>query len=228
MTVADGVARSAAAPERAGARGADRGIVAGRVGEFEEVALIHLDRVFEAARWLCANRSEAEDLVQETYLRAFEHFEQFAPGTNCRAWLLTILRHAFLNRRKRAARELLDPDGEVPEPEAGWEYGSVISNPEEAFFQEVMEPEVERALAALPAAFREVVVLADLEECSYKEIAQIVGCPPGTVMSRLYRGRRLLKQSLLDHARTRGDLQGAQPDSARRSLRPGPGKESQL
>jgi len=225
MTVAEGIARSAAPPEQTGARGADREIAPGRVREFEEVALIHLDRVFQTARWLCANRAEAEDLVQETYLRAFEHFEQFTLGTNCRAWLLTILRHAFLNRLKRSAREVLESDGEVPEPEAGWEYGSVISNPEEVFFQTFMDPDVEGALAALPAPFREVVVLADLEECSYKEIARIVGCPPGTVMSRLYRGRRLLKQALLERGRAWGKLQGARPDSARDVLKPSPGEE---
>lgn len=83
MTVAEGIARSAAPPEQTGARGADRKIAPGRVREFEETALIHLDRVFQTARWLCANRAEAEDLVQETYLRAFEHFEQFTLGA-CR------------------------------------------------------------------------------------------------------------------------------------------------
>lgn len=174
---------------------------------FEDEALVHLDALYHVAYRLSRSRTEAEDLVQETMLKAFQNFHQYDRGTNCRAWLFTILHHTFLNRLKRSAREVLEPDGGAPKPaEEPWDYASAIYNPEEEFFQKFMEPDVERALDVLPAPFREVVVLADLEGCSYKEIAQIVGCPTGTVMSRLYRGRRLLKQALLERARERGHI----------------------
>ncbi|MBI2879214.1 MAG: sigma-70 family RNA polymerase sigma factor [Candidatus Rokubacteria bacterium] len=185
------------------------GLLHDRQQAFEDEALVHLDSLYHVAYRLGRSRSEAEDLVQETMLKAFQSFHQYDRGTNCRAWLLTILHHTFLNRLKRTGREFLEPDGQLPEPGEGrWEYSSAIYNPEEAFFQSFMDPDVERALEALPAPFREVVVLADLEECSYKEIAQIVGCPTGTVMSRLYRGRQLLKQALLERARQRGYIRG--------------------
>lgn len=176
---------------------------------FEDEALVHMDTLYHVAYRLTRSRSEAEDLVQETMLKAYQNFHQYDRGTNCRAWLFTILHHAFLNRLKRSSREFLDRDGNVPDrAEERWEHSSVIYNPEEEFFQKFVDADVERALDSLPPAFREVVVLADLEDCSYKEIAQIVGCPTGTVMSRLYRGRQLLKQALLDRARERGYIRG--------------------
>ena len=166
--------------------------------EFEDQALVHLDRVFHLALRFTRNRTEAEDLAQETYLRAFTHFDQFDPGTNCRAWLFAILRNAFINRRKRQGREVPGLDeAELERNEAGMsEERRTIESPEEELLKGVAGAELVAALDRLPLIFREAVVLADVEECSYKEIAQICGVPMGTVMSRLSRGRRLLRRAL--------------------------------
>lgn len=143
-------------------------------------------------------------MVQEAVLRAFRNFHRFNPGTNCRAWLLTILRNVFLNRLRKDGREVLEPDAAV------WETGQPSAtsmgfvNPEEAFFQTVLHGDVDRALKGLPLVFREAVVLVDLEGLSYREVADVVGCPVGTVMSRLSRGRHLLRQALTRLAREHG------------------------
>lgn len=166
--------------------------------EFEDQALVHLDRIFHLALRLSRNRAEAEDLAQETFLRAFKYFDQFDPGTNCRAWLFAILRNAFVNRVKRQAREIPGlEEGELERMELEMaEWLSSIDSPEEVLLKRVMGADLVAALDRLPLIFREAVVLADLEECSYKEIARICGVPIGTVMSRLSRGRRLLRRSL--------------------------------
>lgn len=175
------------------------------MSEFEEQALVHLDRVFQFAVRLTRNRTEAEDLVQETYLRAFRHFDQFDPGTNCRAWLFAILHNTFLNQVKRQGRELPGlEEAELERIEADMAGGaSVIESPEEELLKRVVDADLIAALDRLPLIFREVVLLADVEECSYKEIAQICGVPMGTVMSRLSRGRRLLRRILEAFARER-------------------------
>lgn len=172
--------------------------------EFEKTALVHLDTLYQTALRLTRSRAEAEDIVQEAVLRAFRNFHRFNPGTNCRAWLLTILRNVFLNRLRKEGREVLEGDS------ATWESGhpsataSGFVNPEEAFFQTVLHGDVDRALKALPRAFRETVVLVDLQGLSYKEVADVTGCPVGTVMSRLSRGRQLLRQGLMRFAREHG------------------------
>jgi len=178
-----------------------------RSREFEEVALVHLDALYRSALRLTHNRSEAEDLVQETCLRAFRGFHRFNPGTNCRAWLFTILRNAFLNRIRQAGRDVLA--GESVDLESTTFPGVAETlpargHPDEEFFQTVLHGDVDRALKALPLPFREVVILADLEGLAYKEIAQVVGCPIGTVMSRLSRGRGLLRQALGRFAQEHG------------------------
>ena len=168
-----------------------------RAREFERVALVHLDALYHSALRLTKNRAEAEDLVQEACLRAFRSFHRFNPGTNCRAWLYTILRNAFLNRRRQGAHE-------VSEEPMAWESvsqgltdaGAAIGHPDEEFFQTVLHGDVDRALKALPLVFREAVMLADLEGLSYREISEVLACPIGTVMSRLSRGRGLLRQAL--------------------------------
>ncbi len=173
--------------------GGDRG------REFEAVALVHLDALYHFALRLTHNRSEAEDLVQETCLRAFRSFHRFNPGTNCRAWLFTILRNAFLNRIRQAGRDVLAGESADLESTAFPRVAETLparDHPDEEFFQTVLHGDVDRALKALPLPFREVVILADLEGLAYKEIAQVVGCPIGTVMSRLSRGRGLLRQAL--------------------------------
>jgi RNA polymerase sigma-70 factor (ECF subfamily) len=181
----------------------------GKRREFEDEALVHMDALYRVALRLAKNRHEAEDLVQETYLKAYRHFHQFERGTNCRAWLFKILRNNFLNSVKRLGRELLehsDRGRNDPRPAAGEdvESSSFMDHPEQEFFERLIDREVEQALENLPSVFREVVVLVDLEECSYKEAAQICDLPIGTVMSRLSRGRLLLRQALLGYARERG------------------------
>ncbi len=166
--------------------------------EFEDEALVHLDRVFHLALRLTRNRTEAQDLTQETYLLALRHFDQFDPGTNCRAWLFAILRNAFVNQLKRHGREVPGLDErELDRFELEMVEGpGMLQSPEEELLRRVVGAELVAALDRLPVIFREAVVLADVEECSYKEISQICGIPMGTVMSRLSRGRRLLRQAL--------------------------------
>ena len=177
-----------------------------RSREFEETALVHLDILYRSALRFTHNRAEAEDLVQETCLRAFRGFHRFNPGTNCRAWLLTILRNEFLKRLKRGGHEVLDSDPGDYRTDATsiTDEGRQGGHPDEELLQAVLHGDVDRALKALPLVNREVVVLADLEGCSYKEIAQIVDCPIGTVMSRLSRGRAQLRQLLARLGREHG------------------------
>ena len=138
-------------------------------------------------------------------LRAFRGFHRFNPGTNCRAWLLTILRNVFLNQLRKDRHQLLESDAaQWASDQSATSLGFVNGNPEEAFFQTVLHSDVDRAIRALPLAFREAVVLADLEGLSYKEVADVTGCPVGTVMSRLSRGRHLLRQALTRFARAHG------------------------
>jgi RNA polymerase sigma-70 factor (ECF subfamily) len=176
--------------------------------EFEQVALAHLDALYRTALRLTRNRTEAEDIVQEACLRAFRGFHRFDPGTNARAWLLTILRNVFLNRARREGREVFRGDATPEEEGESATLEAASADPEEEFFQTVVHGDVDRALNALPPAFRDVVVLADLEGLRYREIAEVVGCPLGTVMSRLSRGRRLLRASLAAFAREHGYLRG--------------------
>jgi len=179
---------------------------ADRSQEFEETALVHLDTLYRSALRLTHNRAEAEDLVQETCLRAFRGFHRFNPGTNCRAWLLTILRNEFLRRLKTGGHEVLDSD--LGDHQRGatsiTDLGRARGHPEDELLQTIIHGDVDRALKALPLAHREIVILADLEGLSYREIAQVVDCPIGTVMSRLSRGRAHLRQVLGRLAREHG------------------------
>jgi RNA polymerase sigma-70 factor (ECF subfamily) len=179
---------------------------ADRAREFETVALVHLDALYRTALRLTHNRADAEDLVQEACLRAFRSFHRFAPGTNCRAWLFTILRNAFLNRVRNEGREMLEGQSTLVDAalENAVEPSAARDNPEEEFLQTVLHGDVDRALRALPLFFREAVILADLEGLTYRELAEVLNCPIGTVMSRLSRGRRLLRESLGRFAREHG------------------------
>ena len=184
---------------------------AGQASDFEEVALVHLDLLYRTALRLTHDRVEADDLVQETWLRALRHFDQFDPGSNCRAWLVTILRNAFLNRLRRRGRERLESDmtGERGDSAPFEDSAIERSTPEEEFFQTVFHGDVERALKSLSPAFQQVIVLADLEGFTYKEIAQVLHCPIGTVMSRLSRARQLLRTELQTLARAHGYSEGS-------------------
>ncbi|HUC43632.1 MAG TPA: sigma-70 family RNA polymerase sigma factor [Candidatus Sulfotelmatobacter sp.] len=171
---------------------------------FQEAALAHLSSLFNFALKLTRNRERAEDLVQETYLRAYRASESFTPGTNMKAWLFQILKNAQLNVYRSAKTH---PE-EVPlEPdEDRWAELSGPETPESIVMNGLLDGEIQDALDAVPTEYREVVVLAILEEMSYREIADILGIPIGTVMSRLHRGRKILQAKLHDFAAKRGLL----------------------
>ena len=176
--------------------------------EFERVALPHLSHLYTSAFYLTKDISEAEDLVQETYLRAFRFFHKFKPGTNCRAWLLSILRNLFINRYREKQREPQTLDWEkidkvyesIMEQDEKKEGG----NPENLFISQLMDEEVEKALREIPEEFRTAIVLVDVEGLSYEDAAKVMGCPLGTVRSRVSRGRRILQVALRDYALKRG------------------------
>jgi RNA polymerase sigma-70 factor (ECF subfamily) len=164
--------------------------------DFEAEVLPHVNGLFRLAMWFERDRAEAEDLVQETMIRALESFHRFESGTNCRAWLATILRNVRSNRRRSRSRSPLvdDPDDRIAQT-----IPFVPPVP-----QQLTDEEILGALARIPASFQEVILLCDVEELSYKEIAAVLGIPLGTVMSRLHRGRALLRAELAAPARGPG------------------------
>jgi len=169
---------------------------------FEQEALEHLDALYSFALKLARARDEAEDLVSDTVLRALERWEQYRLGTNIRAWLFTILYHLFVSRKRRIdARE-------VPESDAGLGRSTHDAvgdaDPEGTFYDSFLDDEIVRAIDALPDEYRTTVVLSDIQELRYAEIAQILGIPEGTVKSRLFRGRRLLQRQLRGYAEAMG------------------------
>ena len=166
--------------------------------------------LYHVALRLTRNRAEAEDVVQEAFLRAFRSFDRFNPGTNCRAWLFTILRNVFLNRVRSRGREVSEAEvGGLDRVEMTTDT-QVERNPEEQFLQTMLHGDVDRALTTLPLAFREAVLLVDIEGLTYREVADVLGCPIGTVMSRLSRGRALLRRALGRFAREHGYVKEGQ------------------
>ena len=175
-----------------------------------------MDVLYGAALRLTKNPRDAEDLVQDTYARALRFEDRYEPGTNLRAWLFRILYNTFVNRYRRRAREkeLL---GEMERHELQDAVVSddalyALAHPEEDYLSRLVSAEVLTALEALPEDYRSVVLFADVYEMSYKEIADIVGCPVGTVMSRLFRGRQKLKQALYDYAVEQGIIKEDEPE----------------
>jgi RNA polymerase sigma-70 factor (ECF subfamily) len=168
---------------------------------FEDEALALSDQVFRVARRMVGSREEAEDLVQDTYARAFRAWQQYQPGTNLRAWLLRILTNLNIDRGRRVQRT---PDSQPLEEGDYFLYNKLESslpddNPdEERVIERLSQNAVVESLAEIPHDFRDVIVLVDIGEFSYAEAAQILDIPVGTVMSRLHRGRRLLKQQLAE------------------------------
>ncbi len=172
--------------------------------EFEREAMPHLDALYGTALRLTRNPKDAEDLTQETLLKAYRFFHRFERGTNCKAWLFKILHNTFCNRyrkgqRDRALNEEVSHD-EGLDVLVSAEAQSASRDPEGVLVARLLSDEVQRALDSVPETFREAVILSDLQEFSYKEIADIMECPVGTVMSRLFRGRRLLQKALHDYA----------------------------
>jgi RNA polymerase sigma-70 factor (ECF subfamily) len=175
-------------------------------GRFEAIVAEHIDPLYGAAVRLTRNRADAEDLLQETLLKAWRSLHTFAEGTNARAWLFRILMNAHIDRYRKTTREPETTD--VEDIGDFYLYAKVqesdqmrsLGDPEK-ILDDVMEQEVREALESLPEHFRGAVILADLQGFSYKEIAEILGVPVGTVMSRLFRGRRLLQRRLWDYVR---------------------------
>lgn len=173
--------------------------------EFEVEALPHVESLFRIAMWFERNRQEAEDLVQDTLRQALESFHRYTPGTNCRAWLLTILHHLRSNRNRSRARSPIVSDVDDLATAAALFQPSI---PEHLTDEDLLT-----ALRRIPVQYQEVIVLSDVEELPYKEIAATLSVPIGTVMSRLHRGRALLRQEL---AKGRGRVV-AMPDHVKRS-----------
>src|SRR3982751_10597 len=182
--------------------------------EFESLALEHLDPLYSAALRLTKNERDAEDLVQDAFLRAFRFFDKFERGTNMKAWLFKILTNTFINRYRRRVKERTVVEGAAREVTSEKfivrDTSESAVNPEQYFFDKLLSDDVLRSIDGLPIDFRLVVILADLQEFSYKEIAEILDCPVGTVMSRLYRGRKLLQKNLLGYAVASGVVHGKQ------------------
>ena len=162
---------------------------------FETDALASIDSLYRTALRLTHRPADADDLVQETYLKAFRSATQFTPGTNLRAWLFTILHNTARNGARDLAREHTSVDSDAVDSaveRAGTAAAGEAITPESILLRDTLTPDLQAALDALPAAFREAVWLRDVEEFSYAEIAEMLQVPAGTVMSRISRGRRLL------------------------------------
>lgn len=196
------------------------------IDDFERSILSHLGSMLAVATRLTRSGPEAEDLVQDTLVKAIRAREQYTAGTNLKAWLLKILKNTFINRYRRGGLERSVLEGPDADPLAdGWVGAATMRgmrDPESQALRAVLEEEIVRALDSIPEDFRTIVMLADVEELSYKEIADLVGCPIGTVMSRLHRGRRLLKKQLLEHARHLGIVDSSDVPSDGQSAPPEP------
>jgi RNA polymerase sigma-70 factor (ECF subfamily) len=180
--------------------------------QFEEEALVHIDSLYRTALRMTKNEGDADDLVQETFLKAYRFWDKFQEGSNCRAWLFKIMTNIFINnyRAKAWTPQTIDLD----DIDDGFLYGQLSSlgpsdNPENLFFNKVFDDDVKKAIEELPEDFRLVIILSFLEGFSYQEIADILGLNIGTVKSRLHRGRKLLQKSLWDYAVKNGFVKEA-------------------
>ncbi len=183
--------------------------------DFDETALPHVDALYNTALRLTRNPQDAEDLVQETFFKAYRYYDKFQEGTNLKAWLFKILKNTFINNYRKKQQQ--PPQSDFAAIEDSFEDRisedvlRKMKNPEEQFLEDVLDQDIQTALDALPENYRLAVVLADLEDFSYKEIAEILEVPVGTVMSRLYRGRKRLEATMLEYAREHGYLREGTP-----------------
>lgn len=174
--------------------------------DFETEAMPHINLLHNYAYRMTGNQLDADDLVQETYLRAFRFFHKFEKGTNCKAWLFRIMKNLFINKYRKNQKE----PGKVDYNEVENFFDSIKSDRVEStdlqqkLFSNLLDDDMVNALNSLPDDFKTVVILCDLEGLSYEEIAEFVQCPIGTVRSRLHRGRKLLQQKLLEYAKDKG------------------------
>lgn len=189
---------------------------------FQREALVHMSSLFQAARYLTRDDAAAEDLVQETLLKAHRFWHRYQEGTNCKAWLFRIQTNTFLNSTRKKSRTMAlieDADSEAASSTL-YEQSAFYGTPESQYLQGMLPEMIQDALEALPENFRLPVILADLQDFSYTEVADIIGCPVGTVMSRLFRGRKRLQEALFAHAVEQGiiDPSGAQDADGALSL----------
>jgi RNA polymerase sigma-70 factor (ECF subfamily) len=191
----------------------------GSTADFHEEALPHMDAVFRFALRLSGSKDQAEDLVQETFLRAFRSWEKYTPGTQCKSWLFTICRNVFLRHTERGKRHDEIVSENVDRSSGPFEVvnpvwvKAVKADPEGEFFDSIVDEVVLHRIQELPEDYRLAVVLSDLEGLSYQEISEMMEVPVGTVKSRLFRGRRILQGVLYDYAVSMGYIKGSSDEA---------------